>query len=71
MTDTETTSTTNVWYKSKQFITETECVKIGGHCYETQNCVLTSNPLQYIRVCKHCGKTQIGRAQDDMVWSDQ
>ena len=50
-------------------LTEEECIKIGGHCYEIQNYVLTSNPPVSVRVCKHCGKTQHGRPQPSMDWS--
>jgi hypothetical protein len=55
--------------KSHKKLTEQECIEIGGHCYEIQNTVLTSNPPTYIRVCKHCGKTQHGHPQDDINWS--
>ena len=51
-------------------LTEKKCLAIGGHCYRQSNVVLTSNPPQYVRKCKHCGKVQIGVAQPDMRWRD-
>lgn len=49
-------------------LSESECVKIGGHCYRTSDAVVATNPPIYHRVCKHCGKTQ----QSDMQvqWVD-
>jgi len=51
---------------------EDECVAIGGHCYEIEPYILTSNPPRSRRVCKHCGKRQLsipwspkGEWQDD------
>ena len=52
-------------------MTEEECVAIGGHCYEMENYVLTSDPPQYDRTCKHCGKQQRGRAQESIDWHDR
>ncbi len=51
-------------------LTEKECEDVGGHCYEISNEVLTSNPPQYTRICKHCGKKQRGVTQEDMRWWD-
>lgn len=51
-------------------LSEEECLKIGGHCYEMANYVLTSNPLIYVRVCKHCGKKQHGQSQENIRWSN-
>jgi hypothetical protein len=44
------------------------CIKLGGHCWEMQNSVLLSNPPQYIRICKHCGKKQTGTSQPEIRW---
>ena len=41
-------------------LTEEECVRYGGHCYERTGVVFASNPPQYPEKCKHCGK--------DMSW---
>jgi len=49
-------------------ITEEECLKIGGHCWEIQNEILLSCPPQSIRICKHCGKKQIGSQQPSTIW---
>jgi hypothetical protein len=51
-------------------LSEKECVKVGGHCYELLPEVLCSIPPQYIRVCKHCGHQQIGMEQPDIAWRD-
>ena len=51
-------------------LTEKECLEMGGHCWETLPEVLMSNPPQYQRRCKHCGKTQIGHARESFEWRD-
>lgn len=51
-------------------ISEEQCVQMGGHCYVKENYTLTSNPPQYDRTCKHCGKRQRGTSQPDMSWRD-
>jgi len=65
---TETTTT----YKTekKHPLSEEECVRIGGHCYESDGMVYTSNPPMFRRICKHCGKSQWGRQREDMEWFD-
>jgi hypothetical protein len=40
-----------------------ECERIGGHCFESDGRVLTSNPPQYPETCKHCGKRRVGVPQ--------
>ena len=64
-----TTTTTITTPKKKYPLTESECTK-GGHCFEVQGSVLTSNPPQYIRICKHCGKKEIGIEQDGIKWRE-
>jgi len=40
-------------------VTEEECVRNGGHCFERENIVLTSYPPQYPETCRHCGKKRV------------
>jgi len=49
-------------------LTEEECLKIGGHCYEVSNFVVDTFPETYHRTCKHCGHTQHGRKQPSIRW---
>jgi hypothetical protein len=51
-------------------LSEEECVRIGGHCYEVENQVYTTNPPTFKRICKHCGKTQWGHEQESIAWDD-
>lgn len=50
-------------------LTEEECLKIGGHCFEMSNVVLATNPPMYQRQCKHCGRVEVGRQQNPIVWA--
>jgi len=49
-------------------LTEEECLKIGGHCYEFAPYVLPTDPPISVRICKHCGKKQHGREQPSIRW---
>lgn len=51
-------------------LTEDECVKHGGHCFESTGEVLTSDPPQYPETCKHCGKRRIGTPRSPMEYRD-
>lgn len=51
-------------------MTEDECVENGGHCYVVSPIVMTSNPPQYSRTCKHCDKHQRGVDQPSRSWRD-
>lgn len=50
--------------------TQEQCEAFGGHCYESTDYLLMSDPPQSVRICKHCRKNQIGHQQPDMVWRD-
>ena len=50
-------------------MSEEECLKIGGHCWEEDNIVVATNPPRYHRRCKHCGKVQEG-VNEGMRWYD-
>jgi len=41
---------------AEEMLSEEECVRHGGHCFERTGVVLTSNPPQYPEKCRHCGK---------------
>jgi len=68
----KTVATANyVWVESSwDFISEEECLRIGGHCYMEANVVYPTNPLLYERICKHCGHRQQGREQPVIDWKD-
>lgn len=51
-------------------ISEEECIKMGGHCWEDEDAIGLSLPPVYWRHCKHCGKRQMGRSQDNISWND-
>lgn len=51
-------------------LTEDECLKIGGHCYEVGGYDVLTNPPISHRVCKHCGHTQHGVQQPNVRWTD-
>jgi len=53
-----------------RFISEEECLKIGGHCWVDENAVGASNPPTYFRHCKHCNKRQYGRRNEAFEWRD-
>ena len=52
-------------------ITEEECERIGGHCFERTGLTLTSNPPQYPEVCKHCGKRRVAIPQASFRYRDE
>ncbi|KKN54901.1 hypothetical protein LCGC14_0587940 [marine sediment metagenome] len=68
--DASTVTISNGGLVAEPQISELECARIGGHCWAEAPYVLTSNPPQYDRSCKHCGKRQRGTTQPGMVWSD-
>lgn len=47
-----------------------DCIKMGGHCFESTDRVLLTNPPQYPEVCKHCGAQRVGKAQSPMTYSE-
>jgi len=51
-------------------LSEEECLKIGGHCYEMADYSYDTNPPIYVRICKHCGHKQEGMRLPDYDWSD-
>lgn len=51
-------------------MSEDECVKIGGHCFERTGVVYASYPPQYPEKCKHCGKVRVGTPQPSMSYRD-
>lgn len=46
------------------------CEKIGGHCWNSSQIVLMSNPPQYPEHCRHCGATRKGTPQESMSYTD-
>jgi len=47
-----------------------ECVKNGGHCWESSNYVIDTMPPIYHRYCKHCGLVQEASEQPQYNWHD-
>lgn len=59
------------YFSGKSYpLTEKRCLKIGGHCYEMDDWILTTNPPIYSRTCKHCGHNQRGTSQPEIAWYD-
>ncbi len=50
-------------------LSEAECVRIGGHCFEHDGMVVATNPPIYHRICKHCGLVEQGQAQPAFTWA--
>ena len=42
-----------------EMMSEEECVRHGGHCFEDTGEVLASVPPQYKQKCRHCGKQRV------------
>lgn len=40
-------------------MTADECIKYGGHCWESDGLVLASLRPQYPEHCKHCAATRV------------
>jgi hypothetical protein len=51
-------------------MTEEECVRHGGHCFEGTGEVLASNPPQYKQKCKHCGKGRVAVPREPFEYRD-
>jgi hypothetical protein len=51
-------------------VTEEECVRMGGHCFERTGICLTSNPPQYPEKCRHCGKGRVAIPQEPWTYRD-
>ena len=55
---------------SEYTLTKEECLKIGGHCYETEFCSC-GNPPTYYRSCIHCGHKQKRKSvTEENLWRD-
>ena len=51
-------------------LTEEECARHGGHCFERTGAMLSSNPPQYPEVCKHCGKGRVAIPREPFEYRD-
>jgi len=51
-------------------VTEEECVRAGGHCYERTGAMLTSSPPQFPEVCRHCRKGRVAIPQEPFEYRD-
>jgi hypothetical protein len=50
-------------------VTEDECVRLGGHCFERTG-VISTNPPQYPETCKHCRKGRVAIPQEPFIYRD-
>ena len=51
-------------------LTEEECERHGGHCYQRTGLRLDSNPPQYPEKCKHCGKERVAIPREPFEYRD-
>lgn len=51
-------------------LTEEECVRLGGHCYERTGAMLTSAIPQYPEICKHCKKGRVAIPREPFEYRD-
>jgi hypothetical protein len=51
-------------------LTEEECVRLGGHCFERLDLMLTSATPQYPEKCKHCGKQRVAIPREPFEYRD-
>lgn len=51
-------------------LTEEECVRSGGHCYERTGDMFMTNPPKHVEKCKHCGKGRIAIPQEPFTYRD-
>lgn len=51
-------------------MTEEECLRYGGHCFEGTGEVKTSIPPQYVQKCRHCGKGQVAVPREPFEYRD-
>lgn len=49
-------------------LTEEECVRNGGHCFERTGIALDSIPPQYPEACKHCPKQRVAIPQEPFTY---
>ena len=45
-----------------------QCLRIGGHCFRTEDIVIDTNPPIYHRFCIHCGFREEGHPQPGIQW---
>jgi hypothetical protein len=53
-----------------EMMTEEECVRHGGHCFEDTGEVLASNPPQYKQRCRHCAKERVAIPREPFEYRD-
>lgn len=52
-------------------LAEEECVEMGGHCWDDRDPLLVIAVVSppHVRRCRHCGREEIGRVREPIVWS--
>lgn len=53
-----------------QPMTEEDCTRHGGHCFEGTGEALQSSPPQYPEVCKHCQKRRVAVPREPFEYRD-
>jgi hypothetical protein len=53
-----------------ELMTEEECVRHGGHCYEDTGEATASVPMQFRQKCKHCGKQRVAIPREPFEYRD-
>jgi hypothetical protein len=51
-------------------MSEEECLRYGGHCFEGTGVVLGGVPEQYVQKCKHCGKRRVAIPREGFEYRD-
>jgi hypothetical protein len=53
-----------------EMMTEADCLKYGGHCFEGTGEIQTSFQPQYLQKCRHCGKQRIAVPREPFEYRD-
>ena len=64
--------------KSSPFLSQDDCVRIGGHCWDNNdNAYFISDPMSplvlpgtHLRVCRHCGRKEIKHTIHEEKWEE-
>jgi hypothetical protein len=51
-------------------MSEEECLRYGGHCFDDTGEILTGIPMQYVQKCKHCGKGRVAVPREPFEYRD-
>jgi hypothetical protein len=51
-------------------MSEEECLRYGGHCFDDTGEILTGIPMQYVQKCRHCGKGRVAVPREPFEYRD-